>query len=140
MAKSQKDLAAEALAAMTGGAPAPEPADAEFDQQDETLAAPAPDASVFAPRQRTTDLIAQRQLDAYRTAIPILLTLGILFPAIGSLPWLAPEGSPFADWGLWVSIVLFAAGAGLLSVAALNMIHVRNKRRAENARIGHFAR
>jgi hypothetical protein len=138
MAKSQKDLAAEALAAMTGGASPQEPSDVAFQSADQTLAAPAPDVSVFAPKRRTTDLIAQQQLDAYRTAIPILLTLGVIFPVVGSLRWLAPDGSPFAEWDLWISIVFFVAGAGLLSVAVLNMIHVRNKL-AENARIGHIA-
>ena len=127
MAKSEKDRAAEALAAMTGGGHQPEPPDSSSAPDDEILAAPAPDASVFAPKRRTTDLIAQKQLDAYRTAIPILLTLGVLFPAIGLLKWLAPDGSPFADWDTWVSIVLFVASPILLTVAIVNMRYVRHR-------------
>jgi hypothetical protein len=133
MAKSEKDLAAEALAAMTGGTAPPESSEIPFqpldeqDEHDEHLAAPAPDASVFAPKRRTTDLLAQQRLESYRTTIPILLTLGVLFPAIGLLKWLAPEGSPFADWDTWVSIVLFVASPILLTVAIVNMRYVRHQ-------------
>ena len=127
MAKSEKDLAAEALAAMTGSSPPPDPVgDVSGGPADEPVAAPAPDVSVFAPKRRTAELILQRQLDAYRTAIPILLTLGLLFPVVGSLKWLAGEGSPFAEWDIWVPVALGLAGAGLLAVGIINILHVRN--------------
>ena len=127
MAKSQKDLAAEALAAMTGSSPPPDPVgEMSYAPTDDSVAAPAPDVSVFAPRHRTADLVAQRQLDAYQTAIPILLTLGVIFPTVGSLKWLAGESSPFAECDTWVSVVFLLMGAGLLAVGVINMLHVRN--------------
>ena len=128
--KSERDKLADALAAMSGDeneTPAPSPS-ARIDQAldtDDAVAAPAPDASVFAPKQRTADLIAQRRLHSQRTAIPILLTCGILLPAIGALKWLAPRDSVFAQWDIWMPLALGQVGVLLLIVAVINMLHVR---------------
>jgi hypothetical protein len=136
MAASERDRAADALAAMTGGG---EPAAAEGESSeaadttpDDAVAAPAPTLDVFAPKHRTADLIAQHQLDAYRTAIPILLTLGVIFLIVASLKWISPDGSPFVEWESWVSFVFLLGGLAVLAVAILNMLHVRN----QLARIG----
>src|SRR5215208_1104757 len=43
---------------------------------DEQVAAPAPDASVFAPRQSTHDLLEHQRVEQKRTIIPVLLTCG----------------------------------------------------------------
>ena len=137
-----EDLAA-ALAGMSAGeraAPAPArevaPADqseAEIDDDaaaapdpDDLVVAPAPDASVFAPKRRTTDLLAEQRLRTQRTAIPILLTCGLLLPAVGSLKWLAPRDSIFAQWDLAMPVILAVVGLMLLGVAAINMLHVRD--------------
>jgi len=126
MAKSSNDDAADALAAMTGGNPPAAP-DLPSQGDEDTVAAPAPDISVFAPRQRTSDLIVQRNLRTHRTAIPILLTTGVLLWSIGLLKWLTPQDSPFAQWPIAMPIVMFVVGLGLLALAYVNMIHVRTQ-------------
>ena len=146
--KSERDIFADALAAMSqpsasGGADPPPPestqpppprADGLLDDADDVAAAPAPDASVFAPKQRTVDLVAERRLRNQRTAIPILLTCGILLPVTGAFKWLAPRDSVFALWDIWMPLALTAVGVLLLVVAVINMLHVRDalrRRRAE---------
>ena len=138
------DLAA-ALAGMSAdgrAAPPPEvaPRDQSDDEEannttppdpDDLVAAPAPDASVFAPKRRTADLLAERRLNAQRTAIPILLTCGVLLPAVGSLKWLAPRDSAFAQWDVAMPVILAFVGLMLLGVAAINMLHVRDTLRRQ---------
>jgi hypothetical protein len=123
MAQSHEDDAADALAAMTGGSVAN---DVEpHGVPDEMLAAPAPDASVFAPRRTTRDMLSDRRTRNRRTLIPILLTCGVLMPIVGSLKWLRGVDSPFAAWSIWPPIALSACGLVLLTLAAANMIQVR---------------
>jgi hypothetical protein len=138
--KSQKDQLADALAAMSAGNPsAPaniEPTGAsapDAGAREMSIGAPAPDRSVFAPKFRTADLLAQQRLNTQRTAIPILLTCGVLLPAIGSLKWLAGADSVFAHWDIVLPIVLAVAGVLLLVVAVINMLHVRDALRRQNA-------
>jgi hypothetical protein len=128
--ESSKDRLADALAAMSGGQAAPIPSNAD----DENLAAPAPDQSVFAPRHRTADLLAEQRLRTQRTAIPILLTCGLLLPAIGTLKWLAPADSVFAQWDLFMPLGLGAVGALLVAAAVINMLHVRDALRGQQGR------
>ena len=91
--------------------------------------APAPDASVFAPRRSTRDLIAERRIHNRRTLIPILLTCGVLMPAVGSLKWLRGPESPFATWPTWAPLVLVGCGVLLLLLAVANMVQVREMMR-----------
>jgi hypothetical protein len=147
MAKSDRDNLADALAAMSGSEPSdaaapPQPARIEplastiDDADDDVVAAPAPDASVFAPKRRTADLLLESRLHNQRTAIPVLLTCGVLLPAIGSLKWLAPRDSVFAQWDATVPLILGIAGVLLLAVAVMNMLHVRDGlRRQQNSRV-----
>ena len=129
---------ADALAAMTRG-------DVSGDSElvsdpaasansDEILAAPAPDPSVFAPRRPTRDLRADRQLHSRRTLIPILLTCGVLMPAVGALKWLRGPESPFAAWPIWAPLVLAGCGLVLLLLAVVNMMQVRQMMRAAASR------
>src|SRR5947209_8033387 len=109
MGKANKDELADALAAMsqTSGPTASdavnpagiEPA-ATAPKPDDVMLAPPPDASVFAPRRSTANLLAEQRLRAQRTAIPILLTCGVMLPIVGSLKWLAGEDSVFARWSV----------------------------------------
>src|SRR5437773_12097493 len=96
MGKSNKDELADALAGMSGPRNPAESAGIQSD--DDVVAAPSPDASVFAPRHSTAELLTQRRLRAQRTAIPVMLTCGLLLPAIGTLKWLAAGDSVFAQW------------------------------------------
>ena len=123
MSRTGRDDAADALAAMTGGA-------VRNDVEpplggDEMVAAPAPDPSVFAPKRSTRDLHLERRIHNRRTLIPILLTCGVLMPLVGSLKWLRGLESPFAAWPLWAPLVLFAFGLIMLTLAYANMKQVR---------------
>jgi hypothetical protein len=147
MAKSERDNLADALAGMSGSDPSdaatpPQTARIERlgstvdDADDDVVAAPAPDASVFAPKRRTADLLLESRLHNQRTAIPVLLTCGVLLPAIGSLKWLAPRDSVFAQWDVTMPLILGIAGVLLLAVAVMNMLHVRDAlRRPANPRV-----
>src|SRR5213592_377677 len=132
MGKSNKDELAAALEGMSGSGNPAEPAGVE--RADDVAAAPSPDASVFAPRHSTADLLARRRLRAQRTAIPVMLTCGLLLPAIGALKWLAAEDSVFAQWDAKMPILLSLVGVLILAVAVINMLQVRDalRRQAES--------
>ena len=89
---------------------------------------------MFAPRQSTAALMARQRLEQKRTLIPILLTVGVLLPAIASLKWLAGSDSVFAELELWVPVVMAAAGVMLLGVAAMNIMQVRHELAAQRRR------
>src|SRR4051812_21694136 len=116
MADSRQHDPADALAAMTGDGGAGDEAEMRGGGGDDPnlSGAPAPDASVFAPRRSTRDLIAERRIHNRRTLIPILLTCGVLMPAVGSLKWLRGPESPFATWPIWAPLALIACGVLLL--------------------------
>ena len=127
MSKIRPDDAADALAAMTGGAVRNDveaPLGGDF-----SVAAPPPDPSVFAPKQSTRDLVLERRIHNRRTLIPILLTCGVLMPAVGSLKWLRGADSPFAAWPTWAPVVLSLCGLLLLVLAVANMTQVRQMMR-----------
>ena len=120
---ADRDDAADALAAMTGGAVRN---DVEAPPGgDEMLAAPPPDPSVFAPKHSTRDLLAERRIHHRRTLIPILLTCGVLMPAVGSLKWARGPDSPFSSWPIWAPVVLSLCGVVMLALAVVNMMQVR---------------
>src|SRR4051812_41409650 len=106
--------AAASAKPQAAGTPAPVVGPRDFRpavaEDDDAVAAPAPDAAVFAPRQSTAALVARQRLEHKRTLIPVLLTSGVLLPAIGSLKWLAGRDTWFADMELWVPLVMSAAG------------------------------
>src|SRR4051794_5253929 len=123
MADSRQHDPADALAAMTSGGGGD-----DVEQRgggDDMMAAPAPDASVFAPRRSTRDLVAERRIHSRRTLIPILLTCGLLMPAVGALKWLRGPEAPFATWPIWAPLVLVGCGIVLLLLAVANMMQVR---------------
>ncbi|GEM_PF-5342423 len=59
-----------------------------------------------------------------QTAIPPLLTLGVLMPIAGSTSLLMGEESPLTERPL-VSVLLILLGLLILLSAALNMLHVK---------------
>ena len=130
MADSREHDPADALAAMTGGGRAEGTDDAHSASYErggnDMMAAPAPDVSVFAPRRSTRDLITDRRIHSRRTLIPILLTCGVLLPAVASLKWLRGPDSPFAAWPIWAPLVLGGCGVMLLLLAIANMVQVRH--------------
>jgi hypothetical protein len=132
MADSREQDPADALAAMTGGAAKDEFSDAAEQRagDDDMMSAPAPDASVFAPRRSTRDLVAERRIHNRRTLIPILLTCGVLMPIVGALKWLRGPESPFSAWPVWAPFLLVACGLVLLLLAFANMMQVRRMMQA----------
>jgi hypothetical protein len=69
-----------------------------------------------------------KELYTRRTMIPILLTLGVLFCAIGAAQWLADADYPYAARNMIVSAVaLPVLGAVLLAIAGVNMAYVRRR-------------
>lgn len=127
--------------------PAPAPADGSFVMNDEdqdlipelaaamqTNAAPADMTSLGAASAQTSSArrrARQRQalLDSLfvrRTLIPILLTLGLLMPALGSAWFLLPPESPFKQSGSELPLAMLVIGPVFLVVAILNILQVRS--------------
>jgi hypothetical protein len=120
-----KSEVADALASMRTVSDAPA-ADAPIVEQ--IASAAAPTRSITTPRHlnRSRDAAAARTLQTRRTMIPILLTLGVLLPIVGSLKWLSAPESPFAQWPASLVLILIAAGVVLLILAAINMSQVNS--------------
>ena len=118
--------AAEALAAMSG---ASAPADAEVSSSPKEQTADADalvDPSQLARVRHPSSSPLDRSINSKRMLIPILLTLGILMPAMATLKWLAPSDSPFAAWPIGAVAALAALGVAMLALAVMNMLHVRH--------------
>src|SRR5438876_4026760 len=117
--------AADALAAMTGGAETNSPA-----EEQESLAEPVANPNVFGRVHRAHHASKtptnERSIHTARTLIPILLTLGVGLGVIGSMKWVMGSDSPFAAWPMPAVAGLFAIGACLLMLAVFNMLHVRH--------------
>jgi hypothetical protein len=99
----------------------------EIIEDDETIAA-APDASAFAPRthlqKKSARVSIYKNLFFRRTLIPILLTCGIMLPAIGI--WtLIDKTAPLAAVGKSVDMLLIVVGAILLALGLINALHVK---------------
>jgi hypothetical protein len=144
MSQSDKDRLADALGAMNSGESAaagtgggsvstgPVAQQAGALDDDDAMMAPAPDRSVFLPKHRAGGA-ESADLRTKRTLIPILLTCGLLLPAIGTLKWAGGEDSAFASWDIWIPMLLAVAGLILLGLAVLNMLQVRHLLRRRHA-------
>jgi NADH:ubiquinone oxidoreductase subunit K len=105
--------------------PEPEP-EAIIDDDEDTIAA-APDASAFAPRAHVAKPVhtaIYANLFFRRTIIPIMLTCGVMLPAIGLWSML-DHNAPLAAIGTTVEIFLIVTGAVLLGLGILNAFHVK---------------
>jgi NADH:ubiquinone oxidoreductase subunit K len=99
----------------------------EMVEDEETIAA-APDASAFAPRisvHKHAHAAIYANLFFRRTIIPILLTCGLMLPAIGLWSMLDPN-APLAAIGSHVEILLIVVGAVLLALGIVNALHVNH--------------
>ena len=149
----RKQEIADALAAMSGAAgagaasagndaPPPDiqPAETErafarregLDRSEANVPPPRVSAATLAAHARVENSIYVK-----RTLIPMLLTLGLLLPAIASLKWLMPPDSPFAAWQPRYAFIVIATGPFLLFVAALNMLSVRHQMRQRDRQQRH---
>jgi RsiW-degrading membrane proteinase PrsW (M82 family) len=91
------------------------------------MPAPTP-ADLVSNRRAAASRSQQRSqnqtLHTRRTLVPILLTLGIMLPALGGL-WFCTDGdSPFRALSLWVPIALIFFGFLLLAVAMVNVFYL----------------
>jgi len=128
--------ASNAPAPMTPARPSAPRADAPAalssvsSEDDDAVIVPPPDASAFAARRGTALEQALRSLHTRRMMIPILLTCGVLLPAIASLKWLASPVSVFALLDTWIAVGMALLGVVLLALAVMNMLQVRDQLRA----------
>ena len=79
-----------------------------------------------SPRSRAVRSVAlDRAIKTRQTLIPVLLTLGVMLPIVGSLKWLSSPESPFRSWETTPVLVLIAVGVVALLMAVANMVQVR---------------
>jgi hypothetical protein len=98
----------------------------ELYEDEETIAA-APDASAFARSHlhKSAQSPLYASLFYRRTIIPILLTCGVMLPAIGLWSMIDP-GAPLAAIGVGVELFLIALGLLLLALGFLNAFQVKH--------------
>ncbi len=77
------------------------------------------------PARGTSTAAVYQTIEFRRTAIPILLTCGLLTIAFGALKYISGPDSPVADLPGWLPIALFITGAVLLGLAIANMLSVK---------------
>src|SRR5688572_5109177 len=128
VSKQWKDQLADALASMRSGSdelaePAVEqtPADVADDQ----TIAPPPQVSSFIHKKPVATEALDRAIRTRRTLIPVLLTLGVMLPIVGSLKWLSAPESPFSAWPRQAVWLLIVVGKLLLITAVVNMLQVK---------------
>ena len=111
----------------------PEPAEDEIvDDDDDTVAVPAPETAQFVPAPSSHRAAVYQTLEFSRTLIPVLLTCGVLLVALASARHLVGQDSPLTDLPPWLAPLLFLTGLVLLVLAAANMLNVK-RRMAEHA-------
>ena len=71
-----------------------------------------------------------RSLFFRRTAIPILLTCGVLLPSLAGAWFWTDEDSLVRTTGLWLPVTLLVLGAAFLLLAVVNMAQVRHMLRS----------
>jgi hypothetical protein len=98
----------------------------EMVEDEETIAA-APDASAFARREirKPAHTPVYASLFFRRTMIPIMLTCGVMLPAIG-LWSMIDHNAPLAAVGTGVEVMLIVIGTVLLALGILNAFHVKH--------------
>jgi len=101
------------------------------DDDDSVIVPPPPKEylahATAAPSRPKIALLQTKSLEARRTAIPVLLTSGVIFAVAGALRFLMGDESPLAEFPAWMSFALFALSGLCLSVAIINMLQVRTQ-------------
>ena len=99
---------------------APEPsATADYVGEPELVAYVTPPP---APARRTP---ISHKLGFRRTAIPVLLTTGVMMLLMGVARWFVDEEAALARMPVWVVGLLIVAGVAFLLLGVLNMLFVR---------------
>jgi hypothetical protein len=143
MAQSQRDDWANALDAMSSqGASVPR-AEPQINMtaapSTPSIAEPAITSASTPIQPSRTGVPFHQSIEYKRTLIPILLTCGVLLPALSLLPAIAPES---LMGGMPRSIIItgIVAGLVLLALAALNMAQVKHQLEKSPPRPGQRAR
>jgi hypothetical protein len=99
-------------------------------EDDDTLNMPAPTPDMIAyrrpappPRKRVH---LSRTLGFKQTIIPILLTMGVLLPAIAGWNFALGEESPIAD-AVWIPLTLLGIGVIMLVLGVITMFQVKHQ-------------
>ena len=98
---------------------------------DDSVIVPAPDPSVFEYRTKTAaqarEKVARaKNMQFFRTLIPILLTCGVLLLVFASLKFTSGADSMLSDLPIWIPAVLVVMAIVLLSLAVMLMLVVKN--------------
>ena len=97
---------------------------------DDTMMAPAPDASAFTAQSMSYKSPAARMAktsDLKPTLIPILLTTGMLFLLFSLLKFVRGADSPYAALPGWVVGMVAGMGGILLAFAVFTMMQVKEQ-------------
>jgi len=127
--RCKTDEIADALAAMTRGDAMPVESVGSNATSDDQMDAPAVDRATIARPCSVAKSRANQGIEARRTFIPVLLTLGILLPSMGSLRWILGPDSAFTAVPAWLATSLLLVGPILLVLAIANMLYVRRRLR-----------
>ncbi len=103
---------------------------AEEAADDQAVLAPAAPIEFMAHRPRIVrpkHVPLHKQMGFRQTIIPILLTLGVLLPAIAVMRYVMGPDSMIGSLAPWYSYILLAVGALMLVLAVINMIQVKNQ-------------
>jgi hypothetical protein len=105
----------------------------EIIEDDDMMAIPAPEASVFQVKSPNTlayaraKVAAKRSLEFRRTLIPVLLTSGILMLGFASLKLVADPDSSLVAVPIWVPALLVVGAVIFLALAVVNMLSVKQQ-------------
>jgi hypothetical protein len=105
----------------------------EIIDDDDMMAIPAPEASVFQAKSRSTGtdtrarIAARRSLEFRRTLIPILFTSGVLMLGFASLKLVADPDSSLVAVPIWVPALLVCGGVIFLALGVVNMFSVKQQ-------------
>ena len=98
-------------------------------EDDDTLNLPAPGPEAFAPRPappRPKRRPVSRTVEFKQTIIPVLLTQGVLLPAMAAYLFALGEESPLVGHA-WIPLTLLGIGLLMLLFAGLTMLQVRHQ-------------
>jgi hypothetical protein len=70
-------------------------------------------------------MVTFKSLGMRQVAVPVLLTVGLMFAIAGVVKLIVGEDSPLYEYGNWLAIVFFVVSAGSFGLGLLNMMQLR---------------
>ena len=98
-------------------------------EDDDSVIVPAltPDLlASHAPYARAATRPIARSLSLRRTLIPVLLTMGVMLPALAAMWFASDTNSIVRTTGRWLPITFIVLGAVFLLLAIVNMAQVKH--------------